>query len=127
MIANEVNSDFSEGFLGHSKSSYYTLKEPRREIYASKCMKYLTFLDYSTLENTGRSIEAKLSEKDKETKEIKSELYELSKEFRNFIGSAVICDKKKNPDNHNAQDLLDFSKKISEIYDKAMEDNQEKL
>jgi hypothetical protein len=39
----------------------------------------------------------------------------------------VICGKKKNPDNHNAQDLLDFSKKISEIYDKAMEDNQEKL
>jgi hypothetical protein len=39
----------------------------------------------------------------------------------------VIYDKKKNPDNHNAQDLLDFSKKISEIYDKAMEDNQQKL
>jgi peptidoglycan hydrolase CwlO-like protein len=29
-------------------------------------MKYLTFLDYSTLESTGKNIEAKLSEKEKE-------------------------------------------------------------
>ena len=32
----------------------------------------------------------------------------------------------KNPDNQNPQDLLDFSKKICRIYDKAMEDDQEK-
>ena len=29
-------------------------------------MKYLTFLDYSLLESTGRIVEAKLSEKEKE-------------------------------------------------------------
>jgi hypothetical protein len=29
-------------------------------------MKYLTFLDYSALESTGKNIEAKLSEKEKE-------------------------------------------------------------
>lgn len=29
-------------------------------------MKYLTFLDYSTLEATGKNIEAKLTEKEKE-------------------------------------------------------------
>ena len=29
-------------------------------------MKYLTFLDYSTLEASGKSVEAKLSEKEKE-------------------------------------------------------------
>jgi hypothetical protein len=54
--------------LGHNKSPYYTIKESeRREIYATKCMKYLTFLDYSTLlEATGKIIEAKLSEKEKE-------------------------------------------------------------
>jgi hypothetical protein len=38
----------------------------RREIYASKCMKYLTFLDYTTLEATNKSIEANLQEKDRE-------------------------------------------------------------
>jgi hypothetical protein len=29
-------------------------------------MKYLTFLDYTTLESTGKNIEAKLTEKEKE-------------------------------------------------------------
>jgi integrase len=67
VISNQVGQDYSEWFLGHSKSPYWTLKEVgRREIYATKCMKYLTFLDYSTLEATGKSIESKLVEKDKE-------------------------------------------------------------
>ena len=67
VISNQVNQDYSEWFLGHSKSPYYIVKEPeRREIYTNKCMKYLTFLDYTTLEATGRNIEAKLSEKEKE-------------------------------------------------------------
>jgi integrase len=67
VISDQTNTDYSEWFLGHNKSPYYTRKEPdRREIYATKCMKYLTFLDYSTLEATGKNIEAKLSEKEKE-------------------------------------------------------------
>jgi integrase len=67
VISDQTNTDYSEWFLGHNKSPYYTKKEPeRREIYATKCMKYLTFLDYSTLEATGKNIEAKLSEKEKE-------------------------------------------------------------
>lgn len=67
VISNQVNQDYSEWFLGHSKSPYYTLKESeRREIFATKCMKYLTFLDYQMLEATGRNIEAKLSEKENE-------------------------------------------------------------
>ena len=54
------------------RSPYYTLKESeRREIYATKCMKYLTFLDYQTLETTGRNIEAKLSEKEMEIQTLK--------------------------------------------------------
>ena len=67
VISDQTNQDYSEWFLGHSKSPYYTKKEPeRREIYATKCMKYLTFLDYTTLEATGKSIEANLQEKDRE-------------------------------------------------------------
>jgi hypothetical protein len=67
VISDQVNQDYSEWFLGHNKSPYYTKKEhERREIYATKCMKYLTFLDYTTLEATGKNIEAKLSEKEKE-------------------------------------------------------------
>ena len=51
VISNQVNQDYSELILGHAKSPYYTLKESeRREIYATKVMRYLTFLDYSALE-----------------------------------------------------------------------------
>src|SRR4029078_50555 len=73
VISNQVGQDYSEWFLGHSQSPYWTLKEAnRREIYATKCMKYLTFLDYSTLEATGKNIESKLLEKDKQIKSMKA-------------------------------------------------------
>lgn len=45
-ISEVASTDFSEWFLGHKKSSYWTVKEAvKSEIYATKCMKYLTFLD----------------------------------------------------------------------------------
>jgi len=76
VISDQVGQDYSEWFLGHAKSPYYTKKEvDRREIYATKCMKYLTFLDYSTLEARGKGIEAKLREKDRELHDMK-EKYE---------------------------------------------------
>jgi integrase len=76
VISDQVGQDYSEWFLGHAKSPYYTKKEvDRREIYATKCMKYLTFLDYSMLEARGKSIETKLREKDQEI-ELMKEKYE---------------------------------------------------
>lgn len=66
-ISDCVGKEYSEWFLGHAKSSYYVSKqEIRAATYNEKCMKYLTFLDYTTLEATGKNIEAKLSEKEKE-------------------------------------------------------------
>jgi integrase len=76
VISDQVGQDYSEWFLGHVKSPYYTKKEiDRREIYITKCMKYLTFLDYSILEARGKSIEAKLREKDQEI-DLMKEKYE---------------------------------------------------
>jgi integrase len=67
VISNQTNSDYSEWYLGHSKSPYFSIKEAEiRKLYTDKVMKYLTFLDYSLLESAGRSVEAKLSEKEKE-------------------------------------------------------------
>jgi hypothetical protein len=40
-------------------------------VYATKCMKDLTFLDYTTLEARGKSIEANLREKDREIAALK--------------------------------------------------------
>jgi integrase len=92
-IANQTrNSDYSEWFLGHKKSPYYTNKSDElRRIYKEDCMKYLTFLDYPTLEATGKSYEAKLKEKDREIEELRrkierltidaSEIYQFKKEL----------------------------------------------
>jgi integrase len=75
-IADAVGSDYSEWYLGHNKSTYYVSKpEVRAKIYKDKCMKYLTFLDYSTLEVAGKNMEAKIYELEKE-KQIMGQKYE---------------------------------------------------
>ena len=80
-ISDQAGKDYSEWFLGHSKSPYYTKKEPeRRKIYADKCMKYLTFLDYTTLEATGKSIEGKLVEKDLQIQTLQTQMEEIKRQ-----------------------------------------------
>jgi integrase len=72
-ISNQTNkSDYSEWFLGHKKNVYYMNKaEDLERIYRDECMRYLTFLDYPTLEATGKSFEAELKAKDKQIEELR--------------------------------------------------------
>ena len=73
VTANQFNSDYSEWLIGHAKSTYYTNKpEDLRELYRTKVMPYLTFLDYSKLESAGKNIEAQLVEKEKEISLLRS-------------------------------------------------------
>jgi hypothetical protein len=66
-LSDNIGKEYSEWYLGHAKSGYYVSKsEVRAATYAEKAMKFLTFLDYSILEATGKNIEAKLSEKEQE-------------------------------------------------------------
>lgn len=66
-LSDCIGKEYSEWNLGYAKSGYYVSKpEVRAATYAEKAMKYLTFLDYSTLEVTGKNIESKLSEKERE-------------------------------------------------------------
>jgi hypothetical protein len=103
VISDQVSQDYSEWFLGHNKSPYYTKKEPdKREIYATKCMKYLTFLDYTTLEAIGKNIEAKLSEKEKEIQLLRQRdamntdaIGSLSDQLANIIQEVEILKKQK--------------------------------
>jgi integrase len=117
VISDQVSQDFSEWFLGHTKSPYYTKKEPeRREIYATKCMKYLTFLDYTTLEARGKSIEANLQEKDTEIAELKEKYEQDMKAIReemNHQFSQIMLLIQQNPGlAHMKPEIL--SKKIEE-------------
>jgi integrase len=80
--ADESGSDYSEWLLGHKKSTYYTKKpEARAEKYV-RCMKYLTFLDYSTLRATGKTIEAKIIEMEKEKQIMDQKHEEEMRELR---------------------------------------------
>jgi integrase len=52
VIANNTSTDYSEWFLGHAKSPYFVQKElDKRMLYATKCMPFLTFINYSQLEH----------------------------------------------------------------------------
>jgi integrase len=66
VLSDNVSSQYADWFLGHSKSPYYSKKESERRAIYTKVMKYLTFLDYSLFETTGKNIDFKLQEKDRE-------------------------------------------------------------
>ena len=80
-----VDYEYAEWFLGHSKSVYWRKKEPeRREIYRIKCMKHLTFLDFTVLEARGRSIEANLLEKDQQIQQLKEQMSILQQKYKSY-------------------------------------------
>lgn len=82
-ISNQAGSEYSEWILGHKNSPYYTVKnETRAEIYFTKCMKYLKFLDFSTLEATGINNEAKIKELEKENQILSQKHEQEMRELR---------------------------------------------
>jgi integrase len=54
--------DFSEYFIGHSGSSYWTKKEPEKAEIFQKIEPYLTFLNVHQLERKGADIQSKVDE-----------------------------------------------------------------
>jgi integrase len=80
VISDATNQDYSEWFLGHRKSPYYTNKESQlRELYRTKCMPLLTFLNFAEIESTSRDVKDKLEEKDREIERLR-ELESLSRD-----------------------------------------------
>ena len=103
-ISDQLGKNYAEHWLGHATSEYHVKKEDqKRDLYFTKCMKYLTFLDFEQLETTGKNIEAKLEEKDREiaylrqrdtTKEdaisqLSDQLLKLTKEVQELKGMAI--------------------------------------
>jgi integrase len=67
IVATQTNSDYSEFTIGHLGSVYWSMKESERaEIFNTKVMPFVTYLDYSALENSSRGIVTQLENKDKE-------------------------------------------------------------
>lgn len=69
-IANQTrNTDYSEWFLGHSKSSYWVNKtDELKRIYKEDCMRFLTFLEYKTVQDVVRNTDGVKSTKKRNAK-----------------------------------------------------------
>ena len=90
-IAIHTNSEFSEWFLGHSGSTYWNISDDEIKNLYVKCIRYLTFLDYPTVETVGKDFESKMQQKDKEIHNLTHEVYlldealeENKKEYNKF-------------------------------------------
>jgi hypothetical protein len=57
-------SDYSEYFIGHSGSTYYTKSEDIVRMF-EKIEPYLTFLDYEEIDRRGADIASRLEEKER--------------------------------------------------------------
>jgi integrase len=112
IISDCAGKEYSEWFLGHAKSPYYVSKsEVRAAAYADKCMKYLTFLDYATLEVAEKRVEAQLVQKDKEIELMKERFELLQQKQNNDIAELKVAfEFLKNKD--NAQVIGDPSSEV---------------
>jgi hypothetical protein len=84
-ISDITGRDYSEWFIGHKDPCYKKNKQELRDIYKSKCMKYLTFLDYTFLEARGKSTEANLLVKDQEIRALREQTRIMSKQLADVI------------------------------------------
>lgn len=80
VISDQAGTDYSEWFLGHNHSVYWTRKEQeRRGIYLKKCMPYLTILDYTKLDTRSKNIEIRLQAKDKAIQLLTKQVAEMQR------------------------------------------------
>lgn len=64
VVSDQAGKDYSEWFIGHAKSPYYTKKMPEKmEIYKQLSMTSLTILDYSELKTRTKNIDVKFGRK----------------------------------------------------------------
>lgn len=77
-VADQTNTDYAEWFIGHSGSTYWRKKpEEKADVYKTKCMQALTFLDFSKLEETGKNMEVRMDAKERQIQSLMQEISEL--------------------------------------------------
>ncbi|HKQ22442.1 MAG TPA: site-specific integrase [Nitrososphaeraceae archaeon] len=91
-VAVATNRDFSEWILGHSVSTYWNVDEEQTKDLYQKCMKYLTFLDYPTVESVGADFESKLQERDNEIEQLKIGMEELKKLYMKAMSGHMVME-----------------------------------
>ena len=92
-VSKHTTKDFSESLLGHAAgSTYWNIDEDETKELYLKCMKYLTFLDYETVEVVGADFESKLQERDKEINQLKDGMEELKRMYMKAMAGHVVME-----------------------------------
>jgi len=91
-VSKHTTKDLSEWLLGHSGSTYWNIEEDETKELYLKCMKYLTFLDYETIEVVGADFESKLQERDKEIDQLKDRMEELEIMYLKAMAEHVVME-----------------------------------
>jgi integrase len=91
-VSNTAGTSFALWLLGKPKSEYWQSEESeRRELYI-KCEKYLTFLDYPTVDAVGKDFESKLQERDKEIYQLKDGMEDLKRMYMKAMAGHVVME-----------------------------------
>jgi integrase len=91
-VSKHTTKDFSEWLLGHSGSTYWNIEEDEAKELYLKCMRYLKFLDYETVEVVGADFESKLQERDKEIDQLKDRMEELKRMYMKAMAGHVVME-----------------------------------
>ena len=63
ILSDNISGEYWEWYLAHAKSSYWVRDIEHKSSEYLRVMKFLTFLDYSVIESTGKGIQNQLSVK----------------------------------------------------------------
>jgi integrase len=110
---------YAEWFLGHNKSPYWTVKEEKRKETYVKCMKALTFLDFSGIETITKNIETQVQVLTESKTKQEEEIWNLRKidtEREDILQSLVKAVEKLKADKGKAEKKMkEVTKKLEEI------------
>lgn len=89
-ISDLGHQDYSEYFIGHSGSTYWTRKETEKAEIFRKIEPYLTFLDYEELERKGADIASQLEEKDRMIQNMMNKQEQFEQLIQSLIDSGQL-------------------------------------
>jgi hypothetical protein len=84
-ISDLGHQDYSEGFIGHAGSTYYSQKIEDRIKVFQKIEQYLTFLDMASLEANGADMESRLDALHRENRDLKESISKQIEEAVNKV------------------------------------------
>ena len=131
-LEDKSSYSMSEYILGHKKSVYYTKKEhERREKYA-ECERFLTYLDYTAVDQQTKSLESQQSAAQVQIAAMQKQIDDLKlKAEEAAVGGALVFEtmtfgnKYPSPDSDDQlKRIMKYSDRLSEINEKSGENDR---